>query len=150
MLFSSQTVDAVEAAIRASGVTGRVAVLGNPRLAKGMCRRGRDVIYVSSSLRSLSRYGTECGARICGSDDRLPLADASVDVVVGLGLAEQQDWQATIDSWACAASPHGLIVMVDKAPACELSRRALCGGLTNVEQRRAGRQLVTSGRVCRL
>jgi len=44
----------------------------------------------------------------------------------------------------------GAIVLVDRGRAPDASRRALCGGLTELEQRRAGRVVVTSGLVTHL
>jgi hypothetical protein len=44
----------------------------------------------------------------------------------------------------------GAIVFVDRGHAQEASRRALCAGLSELEQRRAGRSVITSGLVTHL
>jgi hypothetical protein len=44
----------------------------------------------------------------------------------------------------------GAIVLVDRGRAPEASRRALCAGLSEIEQRHAGRVVVTSGLVSHL
>jgi hypothetical protein len=43
-----------------------------------------------------------------------------------------------------------VLVLVDRGRAAEASRRALCAGLTELEQRHAGRLVVTSGLVTHL
>lgn len=52
--------------------------------------------------------------------------------------------------WSRAVADGGLVVLVDRAPSIELSRRALCGGLAELQQRPAGRMTVTSGIVTEL
>ena len=56
------------------------------------------------------------------------------------------------DVAACArvVRDGGVIVFVDQGDAVEASRRALCSGLMEIEQRTAGRTIVTSGRVAHL
>ena len=50
-----------------------------------------------------------------------------------------------------ALSRHeGRVVFVDRGHAPEASRRALCSGLTEIQQRHAGRSTVTSGLVTHL
>ena len=43
-----------------------------------------------------------------------------------------------------------MLVFVDRSKAPEASRRALCAGLSEIEQRHAGRAIVTSGVVSHL
>jgi hypothetical protein len=54
------------------------------------------------------------------------------------------------DDVARVVRDGGVIVFVDKGDAVEASRRALCAGLVEIEQRTAGRTIVTSGRVAHL
>jgi hypothetical protein len=83
---------------------------------------------------------------VVGVEEPTGLEERGFAAVVAGGLARADDWQWRMNAWCRAVVPGGLIVMVDRGHATELSRRALCGGLTAVEQRTAGRMLVTSGR----
>jgi hypothetical protein len=67
-----------------------------------------------------------------------------------VGAGDRADWAPTLAAWAAAVIDGGGLVLVDRAAATELSRRALCAGLTALEQRVAGRWTVTSGVVSRL
>ena len=63
----------------------------------------------------------------------------------------ERRWRADIDMpLTGGVGVGGGLVLVDRAAAVELSRRALCAGLTALEQRVAGRWTVTSGVVSRL
>jgi hypothetical protein len=124
-LFSGHAAAEVEEVIGAEGVTGPVAVLGSGRLARRLGQRGREVVEVV---------------------DPAGLEEARYSAVVAGGLARAEDWQEELGRWCRAVVPGGLIVLVDRGQATELSRRALCGGLTSIAQRAAGRVVVTSGR----
>ena len=52
--------------------------------------------------------------------------------------------------WSRVTRDGGVLVFVDRGQAPEASRRALCGGLTEIQQRHAGRTIVTSGLVTHL
>ena len=56
-------------------------------------------------------------------------------------------WELTLRDWTRVVKDGGAIVFVDRGHAPEASRRALCGGLTELEQRHAGRVVITSGLV---
>jgi len=146
-LFLSQTVDAVEAALAAAGASGRVAVIDWPKLGARLAERGREVLAIAGKPRSLRRVA---GARLYGDIVRLPLADGALGAVVAPGVGERDDWEAVMGELSRALGGGGALVMVDRSPATELTRRALCGGLVEVEQRVAGRTVVTSGRVVAL
>ena len=123
-LFTGHAADEVRAALDRAGVSGRVAVIDNDRLARRLADGGREVVQV----------------------DGAALDEGGFGAVVAGGLARAEDWQEKIAGWCRAVAPGGLVVLVDRGQAAELSRRALCGGLSAVEQRAAGRVLVTSGR----
>lgn len=125
-LFSGHAARHVRTALEAARVEGRVAVLDHPRLARQLAAVRKDVISAEHGSGALEGGGF--GAVVAG------------------GLARAEDWQARLGAWCSAVGPGGLIVLVDRGQATELSRRALCGGLTHIEQRAAGRVLVTSGR----
>ncbi len=122
-LFARHAADEVRSALDRAGVSGKVAVVDNERLARQLSEGGREVVSVG---------GAESGAGFAA--------------LVAGGLARADDWQAQMAAWCGAVAPGGLVVLVDRGQATELARRALCGGLTAVEQRAAGRVLVTSGR----
>jgi hypothetical protein len=124
-LFSGHAADEVVAVIERAGVAGRIAVVDDARLTRRIADRGRDAVEVAADQ---------------------PLETGSYAAVVARGLARVEDWQECLASWCRAVVPGGVIVLVDRGQATELSRRALCGGLTDVAQRAAGRVLVTSGR----
>jgi len=109
--------------------TGPVAVIANPRLARALVARGRAVTEVAIDA---------------------ALAPASFAAVVAVGAGDRADWAPTLAAWAAAVFDGGGLVLVDRAAATELSRRALCAGLTALEQRVAGRWTVTSGVASRL
>ena len=109
--------------------TGPVAVIANPRLARALVARGRAVTEVAIDA---------------------ALAPASFAAVVAVGAGDRADWAPTLAAWAAAVLDGGGLVLVDRAAATELSRRALCAGLTALEQRVAGRWTVTSGVASRL
>jgi hypothetical protein len=123
-LFTGHAADEVRDALDRARVSGRVAVIDNDRLARRLGEAGREVINLEDAA----------------------LAEGGFAAVVAGGLARVEDWQERLAAWCRAVVPGGLIVLVDRGQATELSRRALCGGLTAVEQRAAGRVLVTSGR----
>lgn len=123
-LFTGHAADQVREALERARVSGRVAVIENDRLARRLGDARREVVNVEGDA----------------------LAEGGFAAVVAGGLARAEDWQERIAAWCRAVVPGGLIVLVDRGRATELARRALCGGLTAVEQRAAGRVLVTSGR----
>ncbi len=127
-LWIASAAPAVEAAL-AGLPAGAVAVIANPRLARALIARGRAVTEVAADA---------------------ALAPATFAAVVAVGAGERADWAPTLAAWAGAVVDGGGLVLVDRAAAVELSRRALCAGLTALEQRVAGRWTVTSGVVSRL
>ena len=132
---------AIEGAMRSIGPArnGPIAVIGEARLARALARFGRSVTFVSAG--GLSRKaGTEVTIRE-------GLADRSFAVVVGCDAGESADWEALLATWSRAVVCGGGLVMVDRSSPQELSRRALCGGLSVLEQRVHGRWVVTSGLV---
>jgi len=138
-LWIASAAPAIDAALGSMGTTGPIAVLGSARLAKALTARDRKVTLVGASGR----------APIAGALAALPVVP-EFGAIIGLKVGEDDDWSATLASWALATVDGGGLVMVDRGPAVELSRRALCAGLTALEQRVAGRWIVTSGLVSRL
>lgn len=148
MLFIAPLAGAVEDFLKAAP-PGPILVLGSPRLARGLAERsGRRVIAALASPRRRRRRDPETLA----CDERaLPVAEGSLAAVVAAGAGEHLDWRERFAEWARVVTPGGAIVLVapgaGRARATEFSRRALCAGLTEIEQRQVGRCLLTSGRV---
>lgn len=140
--LTSGAAPAIEAAL-ASVVparSGPVTVVADVRLARALARRGRAVTVTGAAPAAARKLG-----------DAVLLADALPDrgagALVGCGAGLRDDWAELLATWSRAVVDGGALVLVDRAPALELSRRALCAGLTALEQRVAGRWLVTSGLV---
>ncbi len=149
-LFLGPAIAAVAETLHAAPA-GQVAVVGHPALARGLAARGVAVLVVDAAarpLRKLPRDGDATAAR--ARTDALPLSDRALGALVGFGAGMRADWEDVLAEWSRAVADGGLIVLVDKAPPAELSRRALCAGLAELRQRPAGRMLVTSGIVTEL
>jgi len=145
-LFLEKTADAVVAALDAGDAGGPVAVIDLVRLGRLLAGRGRAVVQVAARPRSLRRAE---GARVHAAATALPIAEGSLGALVVSGVGDVDDWEQRMAGWIQAVRDGGLLVFVDRGPAAELSRRALCGGLARVQQRPAGRSLITSGVVYR-
>lgn len=138
-LFVAPAVTAIGEALASAGAKGRLAVIGSARLAAGLAA-SRDVIPVGLSPRAAKR--------LTGTVDDLAALDAdSLDAVVGTDPADI----TTLQAWSRVVKDGGAIVLVERGgKASDASRRALCAGLTELEQRHAGRTVVTSGLVSKL
>jgi hypothetical protein len=141
-LFVTPAATAIVEALGSAHANGTLAVVGNARLAK-VLGATRDVIPVALSARAARKLP---GAR----PDLSGVEPASLAAVIGVDLATSADWEATLRAWSHVVRDGGAIVFVDRGHATEASRRALCGGLTEIEQRRAGRAVITSGLVSHL
>jgi hypothetical protein len=120
-LFVAPAVAAIGEALASAHAEGTIAVLGNARIAKGLAT-SREVV-------------TDLAAQPPGS----------LAAVVGM----QAD-VSTLRDWSRVVRDGGAIVLVDRGPAADASRKVLCAGLTELEQRHAGRTVVTSGLVSHL
>jgi SAM-dependent methyltransferase len=141
-IFPGHAAQEVEYALTAAKVEGRVAVVGNLRLARRLASAGRDIVFIAATARGLQRAGVRALAGLPGA---LPLGDGAVTALVAAGLAEET-WEALLAEWCRAVAPGGVVIAVDRGQPAEMGRRALCGGLTAVEQRGAGRTVITTGR----
>jgi hypothetical protein len=141
-LFVAPSVTAIAEALRSADASGRIAVVGNARIAAGLAR-DHDVVPVGLSKRAAKRHANAVG-------DVAALGDRSLAAVVALDIADTDGWHEQLAAWTRVVRDGGAIVLVDRGRAPEASRRALCGGLTELEQRRVGRVVVTSGLVTHL
>ena len=133
---------AIEAALAsiAPARDSSVTVIGDARLARALAIKGRAVNLHGVDARTIKKAGA--GVTVT---DTLP--DRGAAAVIACGAGERDDWEALIAGWSRAVADGGGLVLVDRAPAIELARRALCAGLTALEQRVTGRWIVTSGLV---
>lgn len=141
-LWIASAAPAIDAALGSMGAGGKVAVLGNARLARTLAARKRAVVLVAPPGKP--------GRPVAGETIEVLPEAPTFAAVIGVGAGGDAAWSATLARWAAATVDGGGLVMVDRGPAVELSRRALCAGLTALEQRVAGRWIVTSGLVSRL
>lgn len=140
-LFVTPSVTAVAEAL--GQAEGRLAVIGHAKLATALVAMGRDVVPIGLSARAAKRL-TSAIADLSG------IADGTLAGLVGIDVALDDGWELALRDWTRAVRDGGTIVLVDRGRAPEASRRALCAGLSEIEQRRAGRTVVTSGLVSHL
>ncbi len=136
---AAPAIDAALASI-APARDAAVVVVADARLARALASRGRAVTLVGADERAVRKLGTAVTVV-----ETIP--DRSAAALIGCGAGERDDWEQVLGGWARAVADGGGLVLVDRAPAIELSRRALCAGLAALEQRVAGRWIVTSGLV---
>jgi hypothetical protein len=141
-LFVTPAVTAITEALEAARAGGTLAVIGNAKLATAL-GSAREVIPVALSARAAKKLPRTIA-------DLTSVEPASLAAVIGVDLAIAPDWEATIRAWARVVRDGGALVFVDRGHPHEASRRALCGGLCEIEQRRAGRSVITSGLVSHL
>ena len=139
-LFVAPAVTAISEALASAKATeGPLVVVGNAKLAAAL-KETRDVIAVGMTARAQKKLGTTL-------ENTGSLATGSAAAVIGIDVVDDDAWQATLSEWSRVVRDGGAIVTVDKGHADEASRRVLCAGLTEIEQRHAGRNVITSGLV---
>ena len=141
-LFVTPAVTAIIEALASAKAEGQLAVVGHAKLATALAAV-REVIPVAISARAAKKLPQAIA-------DLSTIAPASLAAVIGVDLATAADWEATLAGWSRVVRDGGAIVIVDRGHPHEASRRALCGGLCEIEQRTAGRTVVTSGLVTKL
>ncbi len=141
-IFVTPSVTAIGEALASAHATGKLAVIGNAKLAAAL-GNGREVVAVGLSPRAAKRLTNALA-------DLSSIESGSLDGVVALDISDDDGWELSLREWRRVVRDGGVIVLVDRGRAPEASRRALCAGLTELEQRRAGRVVVTSGLVTHL
>lgn len=141
-LFVTPAVTAIGEALSSARADGKLVVVGNAKLAKALAAN-REVVAVGMSARASKLLGDTLA-------DTTTLDAGSIVAVIGVDVATNEGWVETLREWARVVRDGGAIVLVDRGHATEASRRALCAGLTEIEQRQAGRTIVTSGLVTHL
>jgi hypothetical protein len=143
---------AVERVLVAAGLAAAappgasIAVVDHVRLARALVERGWRVAVTEPTPRALRRAH---GLRVTCLADAPPFASARLAAVVG-AVGDRRDWAVVLAAWGRAVVPGGVIVVIDAGAATEASRRVLCAGLMELEQRVVGRTVITSGRVAKL
>lgn len=142
-LFVTPAVTAInEALASAHAEEGTLVVVGNAKLAAALAEK-REVIAVGLSERAAKKL-------VNAIPDTGSIAGRSCAAVIGVDVVDDAAWETTLRAWSRCVRDGGAIVTVDKGHAEEASRRALCAGLSEIEQRHAGRTVVTSGLVTHL
>lgn len=134
---------AIAEALASTRADGKLAVIGNAKLATALTEAKRDVVPVAMSARAAKKL-TNALADLTSIEER------SLAAVIGVDVATDDGWEITLRDWSRVVRDGGTIVFVDRGHAPEASRRALCAGLSEIEQRHAGRVVVTSGLVTHL
>lgn len=157
-LFVTPAVTAIGEALASTKAEGKVAVVGHAKLAQAMrdalfpgqeagqqgpMTRGYEVVPVGISQRAAKRLTNALA-------DLSSIGDRSLAAVIGVQVATDDGWEITLKEWTRVVRDGGMLVFVDRSRAPEASRRALCAGLSEIEQRHAGRAIVTSGVVSHL
>ena len=131
-----------EALASANATEGPIAVVGNAKLATALATQ-REVIPVALSARAAKKLPNALA-------DLSTVEPGSLAAVIGVDITDDDTWTETVRTWSRAVRDGGAIVFVDRGHAPEASRRALCAGLSELEQRHAGRTVITSGLVTHL
>jgi hypothetical protein len=142
-LFVTPAVTAIAEALASTRADGKLAVIGNAKLATALTEAKRDVVPIAMSARAAKKL-TNALADLSSIEDR------SLGAVIGVDIATDDAWETTLREWTRVVRDGGTLVFVDRGHAPEASRRALCVGLSEIEQRHAGRVVVTSGLITHL
>ncbi len=141
----SRPLRAIEEALAAAGVdpaVGPLVVVDAPQAAQLLALR-RPLVALGPQVRA--RAARRVGGRaLRATGTELPLADGALAALVGTGADA-----TALAAWTRAVRDGGLLVLVDRVAPEEHTRRAICAGLVDIEQRTAGRHVITSGRIRR-
>jgi hypothetical protein len=142
-LFVTPAVTAIGEALSSTRADGKLAVVGNAKLAQALTEAKREVLPIAMSARAAKKLTNALA-------DLSSIEDKSLAAVIGVDIATDDGWEITLKEWTRVVRDGGTLVFVDRGHAPEASRRALCAGLSEIEQRHAGRVVVTSGLVTHL
>jgi len=141
-LFVTPAVTAIAEALESAKADGKLAVVGNAKLVRALAN-GREVVPIGLSPRAAKKLPTAL-------PDTSTIEPGSLAAVIGVDIARDDAWADTLRAWTRVVRDGGAIVLVDRGRATEVTRRALCAGLSELEQRHAGRAVITSGLVSHL
>jgi hypothetical protein len=141
-LFVTPAVTAIAEALASARADGKVAVIGSVKLARALAHN-RDVVPVGLPARAAKKAPNHLA-------DLSSVEPAALAAVVGVDIATTDAWAERLAEWSRVVRDGGAIIVVDRGHAVLASSRALCAGLSELEQRHAGRSVVTSGLVTHL
>ena len=101
-LFVTPAVDAITEALASAKADGKLAVVGNAKLAIAL-GTSREVIPVGLPPRAAKKLPRAIA-------DLATVEPASLAAVIGTGLATAGDWEATIRGWSRVVRDGGVIV----------------------------------------
>jgi len=143
-LFVTPAVTAIAEALASARADGKVAVIGSAKLARALAGGGvREVVPVGLPARAAKKAPNHLA-------DLSTVEPASLAAVVGVDIATTDRAPERLAEWSRVVRDGGVIIFVDRGHAVLASSRALCAGLSELEQRHAGRSVVTSGLVTHL
>jgi hypothetical protein len=141
-LFLTPAVAVIGEALASTHAAGPVIVVGDAALARALGGT-REVAAVGVRGRAARRLPSV----LEGTATAIGAPTAGIAAVIGVGAASAADGAAMLREWTRVVRDGGAVVMVDRGDLAAASRRALCAGLCEIEQRRAGRVIITSGLV---
>ena len=141
-LFLTPAVTAITEALASAHAAGTLVVVGNAKLATAL-KQTFEVIAVGLSPRAANKLGATLS-------DTSTLDAGSCAAVIAMDLATEPAGEARLREWSRVVRDGGAIVLLDRGHPVQASRLALCAGLAEIEQRHAGRAVVTSGLVSHL
>ena len=144
-LFVAPAVAAITEAL--GKIDGTIAVIGDAKIAQALAAT-HTVIAIGISGRAAKKLSKSLAET--AKDSVAAIDPASLAAVIGVDVTADEAWVETLRAWTRAVRDEGTLVLIDKGHAAEASRRALCAGLTELEQRPAGRAVITSGLVTHL
>lgn len=155
-----------EASRAAGGALPRVAVVGDVALGRALqairkkpapgaraAEGGRVPFELVIVAEPGARAARKLEGVVTGAPAQLPVGDGELAAVVGVGALAPEHATTVhrlLGEWVRAVRDGGAVVLVDRAARTLATRRALCAGLTEIEQRSSGRAIVTSGLVSHL
>ncbi|HEU0037597.1 MAG TPA: hypothetical protein VFQ53_43600 [Kofleriaceae bacterium] len=145
-LFLTPAVTAIHEALASAHADGPIAVVGNVKLAEALAEK-REVRAIGLTARGAKAWNAKHDPAL---DDPSTIEPRSLAAVVAVDVTIDDAWFREVRAWSHVVRDGGLLVFVDRGRETEASRRALCAGLTELEQRHAGRTVVTSGLVTHL
>jgi hypothetical protein len=120
--LSKKLVLAVEHAL-SSRDSGPVAGSQSSKLSKSLRARGLELVDLDAVETENSAYAA----------------------ILIENIASRADWEEELVRLGAILKPDARLISVDTGPAIEVSRRFLCGGLTDIHQQEVGRQILTTG-----
>ena len=142
-LFLAPAVTAIGEALASARVDGAVGVVGHAALVRALAAGGGrpTVVAIDLSARAAKKLA---GKKLAEVEPR------SLAALVAVDVAKADAWQDRLAAWSAVVRDGGAIVLLDRGRVMAASQRALCAGLCELEQRHAGRAVVTSGLVTHL